>query len=167
MKLRLSAMIATCLAVLAPAMTLADTPAPATDPLFQKILALDTEMFHAFNTCTDPKQLEKHASFFVKDLEFYHDNGGPSWTRDDYMKGVKDNVCGKFRRELDLESFRVWPIKGYGAISQGTHRFCHTPTTCEGVAQFTMIWREKDGQWLVTRTLSYDHREDHVPAKTR
>ena len=35
----------------------ADTP-PA-DPLYQKILALDTEMFDAFNTCTDPAKLEK------------------------------------------------------------------------------------------------------------
>lgn len=141
--------------------------APQADPLYNKILALDTAMFEAFNTCTDPAQLDKHASFFVKELEFYHDNGGASFTRDEYMKGVHDNVCGKFRRELDLASFRVWPIRGFGAMSQGTHRFCHTATTCEGVAQFTMIWREKDGEWLVTRAMSYDHRDERVAAKGR
>ena len=84
-----------------------------------------------------------------------------------YMKGVRDNVCGKFHRELDLESLRVWPIKGFGAISQGTHRFCHTATTCEGAGQFTMVWREKDGRWQVTRVMSYDHREERVAAKGR
>jgi hypothetical protein len=137
---------------------------PAPDPLYQKILALDNAMFDAFNECANPAELDKHAGYFVKELEFYHDNGGASWTRDEYMKGVRENVCGKFHRELDSASFRVWPVKNFGAISQGTHRFCHTATTCEGVAQFTMLWREKDGQWQVTRALSYDHREERVPA---
>jgi hypothetical protein len=140
------------------------TAAPAPDPLYQKILTLDNAMFDAFNECSNPTELEKHAGYFVKELEFYHDNGGASWTRDEYMKGVRENVCGKFHRELDRASFRVWPVKNFGAISQGTHRFCHSPTTCEGVAQFTMLWREKDGQWQVTRALSYDHREERVPA---
>lgn len=162
MKVRLLAMLAGWLAAGTPAMSSADPPAAAPDPLYQKILALDTAMFEAFNTCTDPAQLEKHASFFVKELESYHDNGGASWTRDEYMKGVRDNVCGKFHRKLDLASFRVWPIKGFGAISQGTHRFCHTPTTCEGAGQFTMIWRERDGAWQVTRVLSYDHRPERM-----
>jgi hypothetical protein len=40
----------------------------------------------------------------------------------------------------------------------GTHRFCHTPTTCEGSGEFTTVWREKDGVWQVTRALSYAHR---------
>ena len=148
------------LAVFAPAMSLAAEPTPAPDPLYQKILALDTAMFEAFNTCADPAQLAKLAEFYVKEFEFYHDNGGASFARDDYMKSVHDNVCGKFHRELDLASFRVWPIKDFGAISQGTHRFCHSPTTCEGVGQFTMVWRLKDGEWRVTRAMSYDHRTD-------
>ena len=166
MNSRLIPLIACALATFGcAASTAADNP--QADPLYQKILALDTAMFEAFNTCTDPARLEKHESFFVKELESYHDNGGASFTRDEYMKGVRDNVCGKFHRELDLESLRVWPIKGFGAISQGTHRFCHTPTTCEGAGQFTMIWRERDGQWQVTRVMSYDHREERVAAKGR
>jgi hypothetical protein len=154
-----------CLAFFFSSACISADPAPAAaDPLYQKILALDTAMFEAFNTCTDPAQLEKHASFLAKELESYHDNGGASWSRDAYMKAVRDNVCGKFHRELVLDSFHVWPIKDYGAISQGTHRFCHTPTTCEGVGQFTMVWREKGGQWQVTRVLSYDHRAENVSA---
>jgi hypothetical protein len=165
MKRHLLVALGSCFALFASSACISADSAPAAaDPLYQKILALDTAMFDAFNTCTDPAQLEKHASFLAKELETYHDNGGASWSRDAYMKAVRDNVCGKFHRELVPESFRVWPIKDYGAISQGTHRFCHTATTCEGVGQFTMIWREKDGRWQVTRVLSYDHRADQAPA---
>jgi hypothetical protein len=163
MRFRLFALIGWSLVAGLPAASVAAEP----DPLYQQILALDTEMFQAFNTCIDPAQFEKHASFFVKELEFYHDKGGASFTRDAYMKGVHDNVCGKFHRELEPSTFRVWPIPGFGAMSQGTHRFCHSPTTCEGVGQFTMLWRQRDGHWLVTRVMSYDHRDENVPAKSR
>jgi hypothetical protein len=74
------------------------------------------------------------------------------------IDATRANVCGKFRREIDAESYRVFPIPGYGAMTTGTHRFCHTPTTCEGAGEFTMVWREKDGVWQVTRALSYAHR---------
>jgi len=40
----------------------------------------------------------------------------------------------------------------------GTHRFCHTPTTCEGVGEFTTVWKEENGAWQITRALSYAHR---------
>jgi hypothetical protein len=132
--------------------------ASAPDPLYQKVLALDTAMFDAFNKCTDPGELAKHGAFFAKDVEFYHDNAGFSRGVDAMIDSVRKNVCGKFRRELDLASFRVFPIPGYGAMAFGTHRFCHTPTTCEGMAEFSMVWREKDGVWQVTRALSYAHR---------
>ena len=132
--------------------------APAPNPLYQKVLALDTAMFDAFNKCTDPGELAKHGAFFAKDVEFYHDNAGFSRGVDAMIDSVRKNVCGKFRRELDLASFRVFPIPGYGAMAFGTHRFCHTPTTCEGMAEFSIVWREKDGVWQVTRALSYAHR---------
>ncbi|HEV7715824.1 MAG TPA: nuclear transport factor 2 family protein, partial [Steroidobacteraceae bacterium] len=132
--------------------------APAPDPLYEKMLALDTALFDSFNKCSDPEQFEKHAAFFAKDVEFYHDLGGLTVGADEVMATTRKNVCGKFRRELDAASFRVFPIPGYGAMSTGTHRFCHTSTTCEGVGEFTTVWREKDGVWQITRALSYAHR---------
>ena len=123
-----------------------------------KMLALDTAMFDSFNKCSDPAEFKKHAAFFAKDVEFYHDLGGVTLGADAVMANTQKNVCGKFRRELDAESFRVYPIPGYGAMTIGTHRFCHTPTTCEGAGEFTTVWREKDGVWQVTRALSYAHR---------
>ena len=40
------------------------------------------------------------------------------------------------------------------------HRFCQIGTgKCEGVGKFLNIWRFNDGQWQMTRVISYDHRE--------
>jgi hypothetical protein len=140
------------------------TAALSQDQLYQKMLALDTAMFDAFNRCSDPAQLAKNAAFFAKDVEFYHDLGGVTFGADSMIESTRKNVCGQFHRELDLASFRAWPVPGFGAISTGKHRFCHSATTCEGVGEFMMVWREKDGVWQITRALSYAHREEHVPA---
>lgn len=134
------------------------SPAQAPDPLYQKMLALDTALFDSFNKCADPAQLQKNAAFFAKDVEFYHDKGGVEWGADAVIDSTRKNVCGKFRRELDAASFRVYPIPGFGAMTMGTHRFCHTPSTCEGVGEFTMVWKQTGDVWQVTRSLSYAHR---------
>src|SRR3954470_17086936 len=128
MSIRLIVLIGCWLAAFLPAVS----PAQAPDPLYQKMLALDTALFDSFNKCADPAQLQKHAGFFAKEVEFYHDQGGVEWGADAVIDSTRKNVCGKFRRELDAGSFRVYPIPGFGAMTMGTHRFCHTPTTCEG-----------------------------------
>jgi hypothetical protein len=152
-----------------PALCLADAgnevSAPTHDPLYMKMLELDTAMFDAFNNCSDPAQLARNAAFFDKDVEFYHDLGGVSRGVADMIESTRKNVCGKFHRKRELATFRVWPVPGFGAITMGTHRFCHSATTCEGVGEFTMVWREKDGVWQITRALSYAHREEKVPAR--
>jgi hypothetical protein len=132
--------------------------AEAPDPLFEKLLALDTALFDSFNQCSDPAQFQKHFAFFAKGVEFYHDLGGVTLGADALMENTRKNVCGKFRRELDRPSFRVYPIPGYGAMTIGAHRFCHTPTTCEGAGEFMTVWKESEGNWQVTRALSYAHR---------
>jgi hypothetical protein len=134
------------------------TAAAAPDPLYRKLLALDTALFDSFNKCSDPAELAKHGAFFDTDVEFYHDNGGVTLGVNALMENTRKNVCGKFRRELDVASFRVFPIPGHGAMTFGTHRFCHTPTTCEGMAEFATVWKESGGAWQVTRALSYAHR---------
>jgi hypothetical protein len=143
----------------------ADAAAPAPDPLYEKMLALDSALFDSFNKCSDPEQFKKHAEFYAKDVEFYHDLGGLTVGSDEILAKTRQNVCGKYRRELDAATFRVFPIPGFGAMTMGTHRFCHTPTTCEGIAEFTTVWREKDGVWEIARALSYAHRslESAVP----
>ena len=129
------------------------------EQLTQAIGALDTAVFDAFNSCSDPAQLAKHAAYFDEAVEFYHDNGGVTWTRDEMIGRTRANVCGHYRRVLVPGTLQVFPIKGFGAIAQGTHRFCAlSATECPGEADFVMVWRERDGQWQITRVLSYAHR---------
>lgn len=133
--------------------------APATDSLFDTIAALDSAVFDAFNTCSSPEQLQKHASFFAPDVEFYHDMGGVTWTRQAMIANTRKNVCGNFRRELVPGTLKVFPIKDFGAIEQGTHRFCQFATgKCEGLAEFVIVWRHQKASWQITRVLSYAHR---------
>lgn len=127
--------------------------------LARTIAALDTAVFDAFNRCADPAQLERHASYFDPAVEFYHDTGGVTWTREAMLANTRQYVCGHFTRELVPGTLAVYPVRDFGAIAQGQHRFCQTDTDkCEGLADFTIVWRLQDGQWRITRVLSYGHR---------
>ncbi|MDN3544193.1 nuclear transport factor 2 family protein [Kinneretia asaccharophila] len=130
-------------------------------PLYDQLAQLDTHLFDAFNRCEQPGQLERHAGFFAEGVEFYHDQGGVTWSRAEMMANTQKQVCGKFCRELVAGSLRVYPIKDFGAMAQGVHRFCqHGSGRCEGSADFMMIWRQEGAgaQWRITRVLSYGHR---------
>lgn len=138
----------------------AEAQDPAQDASLEAtVAALDSAVFDAFNRCKDPVELDRHAGYFAEDVEFYHDTGGVTWTRDAMLANTRTYACGHFSRELVPGSLRVYPVKDYGAIAQGTHRFCQFASgQCEGIADFTMIWRHQDGAWQLTRVLSYGHR---------
>jgi ketosteroid isomerase-like protein len=136
----------------------AQTPpaAPSPDELRRKVASLDAELFDAFNRC----DLEKFSSFFVEDLEFYHDNDGLTVGREKVTDAVRNNICGKIRRELVPATLEVYPLRGYGAIEIGVHRFHHPKaedTEPVGEGKFVHVWQNKDGAWKITRVLSYDH----------
>src|SRR5438874_2709994 len=131
------------------------------DDLTRKIATLDAEVFDAYNKC----DLGKFASFFAEDLEFYHDQSGLSVGRQATVEAVKNNICGKVRRDLVPGTLAVYPLKGYGAVETGIHLFCdrksiETTGKCgdgSGVARFTHLWQNKEGAWRITRVISYDH----------
>ena len=128
-------------------------------PLFTTVAALDAAVFDAFNRCSAPGELQRHANYFAPDVEFYHDEGGVTWKRSEMIANTKKNVCGKFRRELVPGTLKVFPIRNFGAIAQGEHRFCQLASgKCEGMADFVMVWRKRGNGWQVTRVLSYAHR---------
>lgn len=136
----------------------ASEPAVA-DSLTATISALDRAVFDAFNRCGDSGQLQKHAGYFAADVEFYHDNGGVTWTRDAMLDNTRKHACGRYSRELIPGTLKVYPIRDFGALSTGAHRFCQAGSgRCEGIADFTMIWRLRNGEWEITRVLSYGHR---------
>ena len=128
------------------------------DALYRTVSKLDAEFFGTFNNCDAPGQLQRHAEFLDPKVEFYHDNGGVSWTREDYIDKTRRNVCGNFRRELVAGSLEIYPIKGYGSIEEGRQRFCDTKSgKCFGEAKFLIVWHQTPEGWRITRILSYGH----------
>jgi uncharacterized protein (TIGR02246 family) len=124
---------------------------------FDKAVAsLDTALFDSYNRC----DLEKFASFFTGDVEFYHDQGGVTLGKEKLTESVKQNICGKVTRELVRSSLQVFPMKGYGAVEIGVHHFHHPgqdDTEPVGEGRFIHLWQYKDGVWKITRVISYDH----------
>lgn len=128
------------------------------DALFRTLASLDSGLFDAFNTCN----LEKFASFFVEDVEFYHDTGGVTRGRPALVDSIEQNICGKTRRDLTPGTLEVHPMDGYGALQIGAHRFCdaqakHCDDTSGGVGKFIHLWQNSGGTWKITRVISYDH----------
>jgi len=124
--------------------------------LDKAITALDAALFDSYNKC----DLEKFASFFVENVEFYHDQGGVTLGRAALTDSVKRNICGKVTRELVPGTMQVFYMKGYGAIEMGVHRFHHPgheDTEGVGEGRFIHLWQYKDGAWRITRVMSYDH----------
>ncbi len=123
--------------------------------------ALDAALFDSYNHC----DLEKFASFFVEDVEFYHDQGGVTLGRAALTDSIKKNICGRVTRELVAGTLQVFYMKGYGAVEIGVHRFHHPgheDTEPVGEGRFIHLWQYKDGAWKITRVISYDH---HAAAK--
>jgi Domain of unknown function (DUF4440) len=129
------------------------------ESLFSTVSKLDADFFDAFNNCSSPDQLKKHASYLNANVEFYHDKGGVTWTRQDYIEKTKENVCGNFRRVLTAGSLQVFPIEGYGAIEEGHHTFCGIKSgKCFGEAKFLIVWHHSSDGWEITRIFSYGHQ---------
>ena len=130
---------------------------PPADELYKAIAAVDAALFGAYNAC----DLATFGSYVDENVEFYHDQGGVTLGRTALVEAVKANICGKVRRELVAGTLEVYPMKGYGAIEIGVHRFYEikgsTPGKPVGEAQFVELWQQKDGAWKLTRVLSFDH----------
>lgn len=128
---------------------------PPADPLTTEIGALDAKVFDAYNRC----DLPTFSGYFDPKVAFYHDTGGATFERDAMVDGVRKYICGKVKRELIPATFSVYPIKDYGAIEEGEHRFCELATgRCEGIAKFVMVWAQRGDAWQITSVLSYGHR---------
>ena len=130
---------------------------PRADPLFKTIQALDTKLFDAYNQC----DLATLSAIVSDDLEFYHDQTGLSVGKAPFLAAIKQNICGKVKRTLLLDTLEVYPLKGYGAVEIGIHRFHHPAQPEEGTgdAKFVMLWQNRDGAWKLTRVISYNHNQ--------
>jgi ketosteroid isomerase-like protein len=136
----------------------AQSPEPGDDSrhLFGNIAKMDASMFDAFNAHDSTRLM----SLFTDDLEFYHDKGGLTnyeQTADNFKKLFAS--APDIRRELVPGTLEVYPIKDYGAIEVGVHRFTHHENGREeiGSFKFLQIWRKTGDSWKVSRVISYGH----------
>jgi Domain of unknown function (DUF4440) len=126
------------------------------EELTRAIQSLDTQLFDAYNNCN----IDRLGAMVSDDLEFYHDKTGLAVGKKNFTESIRNNICGKVRRELVAGSLEVYPLHGYGAVEMGTHRFYHPGTQDHdvvGEAKFVQLWQYKDGAWKLTRVISYDH----------
>lgn len=134
-------------------------------PLLAKMVTLDSLLFNvAFNECNS-RQLAELTS---DDFEFYHDQGGITLGKENFVNSVKVGVCSnnyKAIRKLVPGSMEVYPLhkdgKLYGAIQMGAHEFWALepgkPVYQTSKAKFVHLWMLQDGEWKFYRGLSYDH----------
>jgi hypothetical protein len=137
------------------------------DSLFKRIKTLDSLLFDiGFSKC-DITQFENLIS---ENFEFYHDKGGTFLSKEAFIKSIKEGLCNpspyKHRRELVKGSMEVYRLekKGvlYGLIQMGVHRFYESkdngPEYFGSTAKFTQLWLLENGEWKLSRILSYDHQ---------
>jgi ketosteroid isomerase-like protein len=130
--------------------------------LFETIAGMDAKLFDAFNA----HKIDAVMAIFSDDLEFYQDNDGVSnyqQTKNDFTKMLAS--VPDISRDLVKGSLEVYPVKDYGAIEIGVHRFRHTEngdaagparTEC-GSFKFVHIWRKTGDSWKLARVISYGH----------
>ncbi len=130
-----------------------EAPGASGAGLTATVTALDKKLFDAYNKC----DLATMSGMVEDGLEFYHDQTGLMVGKQPFLDAIKQNICGKTQREL--VSMTVYPLKGYGAVEVGVHRFTHPgePGINEGEAKFVTLWENKNGTWMLARAISFDH----------
>jgi ketosteroid isomerase-like protein len=122
------------------------------DTLYQTVFKLDSIFFDAYNKC----DMTAQAEFYSDSIEFYHDKGGLTTSKQQILDATRNNICGKVTRELVKGSIEVSPVPGYGAVEIGMHMF-HNNQEKDQVphpSKFVIIWRNKNGRWSITRVIS-------------
>jgi hypothetical protein len=138
----------------------ATSEAPAVSPvdpeLTATLLDLDARMFAAFNAA----DLEAFKPFLAPEVEFYHDKDGVSgYTQTIAALDRLFRQAIRPQRTLLPGTTEVYPIKDYGAVQIGSHRFSVVQNGQESctVYKFIHTWRLRDGHWQLTRVISVGH----------
>lgn len=133
---------------------------PVSKDLYDTIAYMDSIFFNAFNT----RDINTVTSMLSENLEFYHDMGGVT-NFEQNIEAFKRTFANerRVRRELLKNVFEVHPIKDFGAVETGVHRFYATEKgqqeKLSSEARFLQVWQRKDGKWKLTRIISYGHDE--------
>jgi hypothetical protein len=125
---------------------------PSNLELHHEIIKMDSIYFTAYNTC----DLKTQEAIYAENLEFFHDKGGLSTDKAGILKSLKENICNKVTRTLIKGSIEVYPIKEYGAIQIGYHKFYNNlePKAKSMPSKFIVVWKKKNNSWLITKVIS-------------
>jgi len=134
--------------------------------LYYLLKEKDSLMFELSYNQLDTSILDELAT---SDIEFYHDQGGATYTKKDFIDGMKGlaNLSYKARRELVKRSTKVFPMykngELYAAILKGEHNFYakepnDKPEYFTSSAKYSILWILVDGKWKMSRIYSYDHQ---------
>jgi hypothetical protein len=138
--------------------------------LFATLKSCDARLFDVGYNMHDIKPFEELIS---DNFEFYHDKGGATVGKAAFLDSIRNGIFNlpyHARRELVPGSLVVYRMEKngvlYGAIQMGEHRFFALepgkPEYQTGHALFTHLWLLEDGQWKLSRILSYDHEKPSV-----
>ena len=131
----------------------------ASHELYNKIGYLDSSLYAAYNS----QDLPGFMKYLSKDLEWYKDISG-ILNYDTVYHNFQQIFSNKIRSERKLvrSSFRVYPIRNYGAMEMGSHKVTYMlhGKLMSGIFKFIMIWKEEKGEWLIKRVISYGHKID-------
>ena len=137
------------------------TASPLSTELYNTIASLDSALFDAFNK----RDISVLQTFLSEELEFYHDLGGVT-NYNQNIEAFKKTFESdrKLRREIVNGSMEVHPIKDFGAVQTGVHRFYVTEKgqkeKLSSEAKFVNLWRNRNQVWKITEIISYGHREN-------
>ena len=125
---------------------------PSDIQLHNEIVQMDATYFNAYNTC----DMETQATIYSEDIEFFHDKGGLATDKKELLKALKENICNKVTRTLIKGSIEVYPIKDYGAIEIGYHKFFNKeePNTKSIPSKFIVVWKKNKNDWKITKVIS-------------
>ncbi len=121
------------------------------------VSSLDNRLFDAVNHCDIPKVRSFWARWAPNSCTTA---AAPLYGREAIVSSIEKNLCGKVQRELVPGSMEVYPLKDYGAVEIGVHRFLHPGTQDHGVvgeAKFIHVWKHEADGWKITRVISYEH----------
>lgn len=120
--------------------------------LYEEVLKMDSIYFNAYNTC----DIKTQASLYDDNIEFFHDRGGLMTNKKELLKALEENICNKVTRILIKGSVEVYPIKNYGAIQIGYHKFYNKlePNAKSIPSKFVVVWKKEKESWKITKVIS-------------
>lgn len=125
---------------------------PSDIKLHNEIVKMDAKYFNAYNTC----DMQTQADLYDENIEFFHDKGGLATDKKELLKALKENICNKVTRTLIKGSIEVYPIKDYGAIEIGYHKFFNKeePNAKSIPSKFIVVWKKNKNDWKITKVIS-------------